>query len=364
MQGSGFGNIFRVSTWGESHGKALGVVIDGCPAGLSLSKEQIQTYLDRRKPGQSKYTTARKEEDSVEILSGIFEGKTTGTPISMLVYNNDHRSADYSNIKGAYRPGHADYTYDVKYGFRDYRGGGRSSARETLARVCAGAVAMLILKEMGITFTSYVKSIGGIEAKTFDYDEINNNPLRMPDADAAKKAQEMLDKCMSELDSVGSVVECCVNNTPAGLGEPVFNRLDATIAHGVMSVNAVKAVEIGCGVKAGEMNGSISNDRFHITDGKVTKATNYSGGILGGISDGDKIVVRASIKPTPSIAREMETVISGDNGTIEIKGRHDPVIGPRAVVVVESMVAIAVLDGLLSNMTTRLDSIIDFYKDK
>ena len=362
MSQSSFGNKFKVTTWGESHGKALGAVIDGCPAGLPLCEEDIQKFLDRRKPGQSRYTTARKEGDLVEILSGVFEGKTTGTPISLMVRNTDQRSRDYGNIAYSYRPGHADYTFDQKYGFRDYRGGGRSSGRETIGRVAAGAIASKILGELGISICTYTRSIGPVEIASFNKEEIHQNAFYMPDAQAAVKAGEYLEECMKNQDSAGGVIECRINGVPAGIGDPVFGKLDAAFAQALMSIGAVKAVEIGDGVKVSTMKGSENNDGFHMENGRIVKTTNHSGGILGGISDGGEILLRAHIKPTPSIAQPQQTVTTtGENTSIEIKGRHDPVIVPRAVVVVESMAAITLVDAMFSNMSARMDYVKDFY---
>jgi chorismate synthase len=365
MSGSTFGNIFRISTWGESHGKALGVVIDGCPAGLLLCEEDIQRFLDRRKPGQSKYVTQRKESDKVEILSGVFEGRTTGTPISLIVRNESQRSADYSDIANYYRPGHADYTFDEKYGFRDYRGGGRSSGRETIGRVAAGAVASKILKQLGIEVYAYASAIGGIELdnNNFSLAERDNNPFAMPDAKAAQKIKEYADRKLEECNSMGGIIECVVENMPAGIGEPVFDKLDANLAKAVMSIGAVKGVEIGDGFKAAQSTGLDNNDAFRMQDGRVVKKTNHSGGILGGISDGSDIILRAAIKPTPSIASVQQTVNKqGEEIDISIHGRHDPMIVPRAVVVVEAMTAITLVDMLFTGMTSRLDRIADFYK--
>ena len=365
MAGSTYGNIFKITTWGESHGKALGVVVDGCPAGLELNEDDIQKFLNRRKPGQSKYTTQRKEDDKVEILSGVFEGKTTGTPISMIVKNKDHHSADYSDIASYYRPGHADYTFDAKYGFRDYRGGGRSSGRETIGRVAAGAIASKILEKLGIEMHTYSKSIGNVEIdyKKFNKDEIEKNPVYMPDSDAAKAAEKILGEKMAEMDSCGGIIECIVNNMPAGIGEPVFNKLDANISKAIMSIGAIKGIEIGDGFEVAKMSGSTDNDGFSIENGVISKTSNHAGGILGGMSDGSSIVVRAAVKPTPSIARTQQTINkSGENIDINIKGRHDPIIVPRAVVVVESMVAVTLVDMLFTGMTSKLDKIIDFYK--
>lgn len=362
MSRSIFGNKFTVTTWGESHGKALGAVIDGCPCGLPLCEEDIQKYLDRRKPGQSRYTTSRKEGDLVEILSGVFEGKTTGTPISLIIRNTDQRSRDYGNIAYSYRPGHADFTYDQKYGFRDYRGGGRSSGRETAGRVAAGAVAAKILKELGISFCTYTKSIGPVSIQHFNPEEIPGNAFYMPDAQAAKEAGSYLETCLKNQDSAGGVIECRISGVPAGLGDPVFGKLDALLAQAVMSIGAVKAVEIGDGAAVSTLNGSTDNDGFHAENGAVSKTSNHAGGILGGISDGSEILLRASIKPTPSISQPQETVTrSGENLSLEIHGRHDPVIVPRAVVVVESMCALTIVDALFNNMSARLDKIREFY---
>ncbi|MCD8084020.1 MAG: chorismate synthase [Clostridiales bacterium] len=361
MAGSTFGTVFRMMTWGESHGKGLGVTVDGCPAGLPLCEEDIQRYLDRRKPGQSGFTTARKEGDVAELLSGVFEGKTTGTPIAMMVRNQDQRSRDYSAIKDIYRPGHADYGFDRKYGARDYRGGGRSSGRETIARVAAGAVACKLLEQYGITVTAYTKSIAGIEVQPdrFDLAERDKNSLYMPDADAAAAAQEYLRQVMAEQDSAGGVVECVVKGVPAGIGEPVFDKLDACLAKAILSIGAVKGFEIGDGFAAARARGSQNNDPFCVdSSGRITKETNHAGGILGGISDGSDIILRAAFKPTPSIARRQRTVtVSGEETEIEIRGRHDPVIVPRAVVVVECMTAVTIADLLLRGRDSRLSCV-------
>lgn len=365
MAGSTFGNIFKIMTWGESHGAGLGVVVDGCPAGIPLSEQDIQVMLDRRKPGQSKFTTPRNESDTVQILSGVFEGKTTGTPISMMVLNKTQRSSDYSEIAGFYRPGHADYTFDEKYGFRDYRGGGRSSGRETIGRVAAGAIAVRILEHLGIKINAYAKEIGGIEVNydNFDLTEAKNNPFGMPDREAAKKVEQYAADKLSEGDSVGGIVECVISNMFAGVGEPVFDKLDANLAKAVMSIGAVKGFEIGSGFEAARMTGFENNDAFIMKDDKVSKVTNHAGGILGGMSDGSDIVFRASFKPTPSISRQQQTVNkSGDNINVSIKGRHDPMIVPRAVVVVEAMAALTIVDLIFENMTARIDRIAEFYK--
>ena len=365
MAGSSFGNLFRITTWGESHGKGIGVVVDGCPAGLPLCEEDIQIFLDRRKPGQSKFTTQRNESDTVEIASGVFEGKTTGTPISMMVWNKDQHSSDYSEIASYYRPGHADYCFDEKYGFRDYRGGGRSSGRETIGRVAGGAIAIKILEQMGISFLTYTKSIGpvSIDPALFDASEITNNKLYMPDADTAVKAADYLEQCLKEQNSSGGIVECVINGLPVGLGDPVFEKLDANLAKAILSIGAVKGFEIGDGFAAAASTGLTNNDAFCMKDGQVKKATNHSGGTLGGMSDGSPLIFRAAIKPTPSIASTQQTVNkSGEEIDISIRGRHDPIIVPRAVVVVEAMAALTIVDLLFANMTAKLDRIIEFYK--
>ncbi len=364
MAGSTYGTLFRITTWGESHGPAVGVVIDGCPAGLALSEQDVQKYLDRRRPGQSRFTTKRKEGDTAEILSGVFEGKTTGTPISIVVRNEDQRSHDYGRLKNCYRPGHADYTFDVKYGFRDFRGGGRSSGRETIGRVAAGAVAAKLLKELGITFTAYTKSIGAIcvPQQEYQFKDIMENALYMPNNTYAERASEYLDCCIKNQDSSGGVIECMIDGVPAGIGETVFQKLDASLAGAVMSIGAVKGVEIGDGFAAAKAAGSENNDAFFYEEGHICKRTNHSGGVLGGISDGSPIILRAAIKPTPSIGKEQETVTdAGENTILVITGRHDPVIVPRAVVVVEAMAALTILDLLMINMSARLESLRDFY---
>lgn len=366
MAGSTFGNIFKITTWGESHGDGVGVVVDGCPAGLTLCEEDIQKFLDRRKPGQSKFTTPRKEDDTVSILSGVFEGRTTGAPILLAVYNHNQQSKDYSEIASYYRPGHADYTFDMKYGFRDYRGGGRSSGRETIGRVAAGAIAVKILNQLGIQFLTYSKSIGPIciNPLNFEKDEIYKNPLYMPDADAAENAMAYLEACIAEQNSSGGIVECVITGMPAGIGDPVFEKLNANLAKAVMSIGAVKGFEIGDGMDVAKATGKCNNDAFRIgTDGSVQKATNHAGGILGGISDGSDIILRATIKPTPSISATQQTVNRvGEEIDINIRGRHDPIIVPRAVVVVESMAAVTIVDAMFANMSARMDSVEKFYK--
>ncbi len=365
MSGSSFGKFFQITTWGESHGPGIGVVIDGCPAGVLLSEADVQAFLDRRKPGQSKFTTQRKESDQVEILSGVFEGRTTGASISMIVRNLDQRSHDYGNIAEVFRPGHADYTYTQKFGFRDYRGGGRSSGRETIGRVAAGAVASLILNRLGIHVTAFAKSIGPVTVTEADYrfDEISQNRLFMPNNELAKEAEGYLTQMMAGKDSAGGIIECIVQGMPVGIGEPVFDKLDAILGQAIFSIGAVKAVEFGSGMSAATSSGSMNNDGFYMENGQVQKMTNHAGGILGGMSDGSDLVLRAAFKPTPSIARAQQTVNGhGENTKLVIHGRHDPIIVPRAVVVVESMVAVTLVDMLFQNMCSRMEKICEFYK--
>ena len=363
--GSTFGKLLTLTTWGESHGAGIGAVLDGFPAGMELSPPDIQKYLDRRKPGQSAAASPRKEDDQVEILSGVFKGKTTGTPISLLIRNTSQRSGDYGNLKDCFRPGHADYTYYAKYGFRDYRGGGRSSARETAARVAGGAVAAKFLKEMGIDVCAYTRSIGPvvIDEGRFDRALITKTPTCMPDPEADRAAMEYIRQCREMKDSIGSSVECRITGVPAGIGDPVFDKLDARLAQAVMSLGAAKAVEIGDGTAVSEALGSQNNDPFYMEGGEVSKRSNHAGGILGGISDGSPIIVRVYFKPTPSIFREQETVDeAGNERNLTIAGRHDPVIAPRAGVVVECMCALTILDALLMNMTSRADDVRRFYE--
>ena len=381
MAGSQFGKIFHISTFGESHGKALGVVIDGCPAGLSLSEEDIQEMLERRRPGKNLKMTQRKEGDKVEILSGIFEGKTTGTPIAMVVWNEDQRSKDYGEIAHAFRPGHADYGFFAKYGFRDYRGGGRSSGRETIARVAAGAIAKKMLLELGVSVRAKVIELAGIS-------------LTEDRQKAELLAEQKILSLREQGDSAGGVVECLVEGLPAGIGEPVFDKLDASLAKAVMSIGAVKSVEIGDGIEVSKSLGSENNDAFFLMEendyeseekewdaagkdscphsllegttsfeGKLKKGSNHSGGILGGMSDGSTIRIRAGFKPTPSISKPQQTVNeAGEEITIAIKGRHDPTVVERANVVVEAMTALTVLDAMLENLSARLDYVKRAYR--
>ena len=381
MAGSQFGKIFHISTFGESHGKALGVVVDGCPAGLSLSEEDIQEMLERRRPGKNLKMTQRKEGDKVEILSGIFEGKTTGTSIAMVVWNEDQRSKDYGEIAHAFRPGHADYGFFAKYGFRDYRGGGRSSGRETIARVAAGAIAKKMLLELGVSVRAKVIELAGISL-----------------TEDRKKAELLAEQKILSLreqgDSAGGVVECLVEGLPAGIGEPVFDKLDASLAKAVMSIGAVKSVEIGDGIEVSKSLGSENNDAFFLMEendceskeqnydseergshsismaegsksfmGSLRKGSNHAGGILGGMSDGSTIRIRAGFKPTPSISKPQQTVNeAGEEITIAIKGRHDPTVVERANVVVEAMTALTVLDAMLENLSARLDYVKRAYR--
>lgn len=387
MGGSIFGKIFRISSFGESHGKALGVVVDGCPAGLSLSEADIQPYLERRRPGKNLKMTQRKEGDQVEILSGVFQGMTTGTPIALMVRNEDQRSKDYGDIAEAFRPGHADYGFFSKYGFRDYRGGGRSSGRETLARVAAGAIAKKILQELQVEVDAKVTELAGISLST---------PEGREEADAR------ILKLREEGDSAGGVVECRVRGLVPGIGEPVFDKLDARLAEGIMSIGAVKAVEIGDGVAASKALGSENNDSFFTVEAlpesrrgdisieevgesdesddserggteedyflennliRLKKKTNHSGGILGGMSDGSELILRACFKPTPSIGKLQNTVKeNGEATAIKIMGRHDPTVVERAAVVVEAMTAIVILDCLLENMSARIENIKKVYR--
>jgi len=353
VSGSSFGQIFRVSTAGESHGAALVAIVEGCPAGIELSESDIQPDLDRRKPGQSKYTTQRQEDDVVEIISGVFEGKTTGCPIGLLIRNTDQRSKDYSEIKDKFRPGHADMTYFEKYGVRDYRGGGRSSARETAVRVAAGAVARKMLSSFGITIRGWVDQIGpvSVDASRFDLDEIGNNPFFCPDAEAAVEMAAFMDALRKEGDSIGAGVTVQAHGMIPGLGEPVFDRLDADIAKAMVSIQAVKGVEIGDGFDCIEAKGSEFGDAMR----KSGFLTNHAGGILGGISNGDTIHARLALKPTSSILKPRPTVDQHGNETeIVTKGRHDPCVGIRAVPIAEAMLALVLADHLLRQRSSKL----------
>lgn len=349
MAGNSFGRFFRITTWGESHGLGLGVIVDGCPAGLEISPEDIQYELDRRRPGQSRITTQRKEADAIEILSGVFEGKTLGTPISMMVRNTDVISKSYEDIKDVYRPGHADFTYDEKYGRRDHRGGGRSSARETVGRVAAAAIAKKILNSHGVRTTGYVKQVGTIVAQDIDFDQIEENPVRCPDPKAAEKIIDLIESVRKEGDSVGGTVEVVSQGLPSGLGEPVFNKLDADLARALMSIGGIRGFEVGMGFGVVEKKGSQVNDlMYKKEDGTLGFRTNNSGGLLGGITSGADLVVRIAIKPTSSISQVQDTVDKkGEKTQLQVKGRHDPCLCPRAVPIAEAMVNLVLVDHLL-----------------
>lgn len=368
MAGSSFGKLFKVHTFGESHGAAIGAVIEGCPAGLKLNTSDIQVFLDRRRPGQSRFTTPRVEADECKILSGIFEGKTTGTPIMVLVENTSQRSYDYDEISLYFRPGHADHTWDAKYGFRDYRGGGRSSGRETTGRVIAGAIASKVLELFGVKVEAFTQSIGPVYAKRFEMDERFENPFYMPDNQAAHLAAAYASELIEQKDSSGGLIGCIATGVPAGLGEPVFDKLDARLSAAIMSIGATKGIEFGSGFAAAGMKGSEHNDEFYVAHNKdgnpyLAKRSNNAGGISGGISDGSPIIISTAVKPTSSIARPQKTVNTDlEEIDIEVKGRHDPLIVPRAVVVVESMVAITLLDMMLENMGAKLENLEKIYK--
>lgn len=353
MSGNSFGKIFKVTTWGESHGEAMGVVVDGCPARLALSEADIQYELDRRKPGVSEITTERKESDEVKILSGVFEGKTLGTPISMLVWNKDVDSSPYEPLKHIARPGQADLSYQLKYGIRDYRGGGRASGRETVARVAAGAIAKKILAGRAIQILGHVVEVGGIRARKVSVEEITSNAernaVRCADLEAARRMEALIKGVKAEVDSVGGIVEVCALGVPAGLGEPVFDKLDAELAKALMSIGAVKGVEIGAGFEAARLKGSEMNDEFYIKEGRIRTRTNNAGGLLGGISTGEPVICRIAVKPTSSISKPQRSVDMEkmEDMEIRIKGRHDPCICPRIVPVAEAMVALVLVDYLL-----------------
>jgi chorismate synthase len=352
---STFGHQFKITTWGESHGPALGVVIEGCPAGLELDVEDIQKDLNRRRVGQSIITSTRNEQDRAEVLSGIYEGVTTGAPISLITYNADQRSKNYDNLKDVFRPGHADYTYWAKYGHRDHRGGGRSSSRETWGRVAAGAIAKKVLGEFGVDVFGYTTEIGGIEMQSFDRDQIEQNLVRCPDPVAAEAMVEAITKVRKDRDSLGGVVEVRASGVPVGLGDPTFDKLDALIGMAMLSIPASKGVDIGAGFALSRQRGSAANDPFTIEDGRIRSRTNNAGGTLGGISTGEDVVARVAFKPTSSIAREQDTVdVHGEAQKLLVEGRHDPCVVPRAVPVVEAMLALVLVDLLLVNRSARL----------
>lgn len=354
-----FGNIFSVTTFGESHGAAIGGVIDGMPAGIEISTDLIQKELDRRRPGQSDIVTARNEQDKVEILSGLFENKTTGQPIGFIVRNEDHHSADYSNIKDLYRPSHADFTYSAKYGIRDYRGGGRSSARETISRVVAGAFAKQALKTVGIDICAYTSQVGNITVNKkyteLDLTAIDSNDVRCPDAEAADKMKSLILDVKKNGDTIGGIITGIIKGCPAGLGDPAFGKLHAALASAMMSINAAKGFEYGMGFDGVTHRGSEMIDSFISKDGKITTLTNHSGGIQGGISNGQDITFRVAFKPVATLLREVLTVDKDGNATVlKAKGRHDPCVLPRAVPVVEAMAAITILDAWLANKTVKM----------
>ncbi len=353
-----YGKLFRISTFGESHGPAIGVVIDGCPAGLEIDESFIQAELDRRKPGQSKITTQRKEDDTFKILSGVFEGKSTGTPIAIVIENQDQRSKDYSHIQNTFRPSHADYTYETKYGVRDYRGGGRSSARETAARVAAGAVAKLLLKNSGVAVNAYVSQVGELKAPHYmelDLNKTEDNIVRCPDASTAEKMIALIDQVRLDRDTIGGVVTCIIKNTPVGLGEPVFDKLHAELGKAMLSINAVKGFEYGSGFDGVTLRGSQHNDEFYNDGNRIRTKTNYSGGVQGGISNGEDIYFNVAFKPVATIMQDQPSVDKdGNETTVSGKGRHDPCVVPRAVPIVEAMAALVIADLYLRAKTSKL----------
>ncbi|MCB9757786.1 MAG: chorismate synthase [Candidatus Omnitrophica bacterium] len=355
MAGNTFGQLFRITTFGESHGAGIGVVIDGVSPNLDLTEKDIQIDLDRRRPGQSKITTQRQEKDTAEILSGVFEGKTTGAPIAILIRNSNQRSQDYSDIKDVFRPGHADYTFLTKFGIRDYRGGGRSSGRETAGRVAAGAIAKKILAKAGIKITAYTLSVGHITAKKINFNDIEKNIVRSPDLEVAQLMINEIERARKDMDSVGGIVEAVVQGCPAGLGDPVFDKLNAQLAHALLSIGTIRGIEFGDGFGATTLRASEHNDAFGVSGKKVITKTNHAGGILGGISTGQDIVLRVAVKPPSSIAQEQETVNTQLKSVkIRVKGRHDPCICPRVVPVVEAMMAITLVDALLIQKSIKL----------
>ena len=357
--GNSFGKIFKITTFGESHGSAIGVIIDGCPAGLKISLEEIQKELERRKPGQSKITTARNEDDKVEILSGIFEEETLGTPIALIIKNKDQKTKDYSHIKDSFRPSHADFTFQEKYGKRDYRGGGRSSARETAARVAAGAIAKKLLSHYNIIITAYVSSVKNIEVsknyKDLDFSKIERNIVRCPDEEIAKKMISLIENTKKAGNTVGGIISCIIENCPTGLGEPVFDKLHAQLGKAMLSINAVKGFEIGSGFEGTKLYGSQHNDIFEAVDKKVSTLTNNSGGIQGGISNGMDIYFSVAFKPVATIMQKQQSINSNlENVEVFGKGRHDPCVLPRAVPIVEAMSALVIADYLLLNRVSKL----------
>ena len=353
-----YGHAFRITTFGESHGPALGVIIDGCPAGLEIDEQVIRRELDRRKPGQSRITTQRHEEEGFRILSGVFEGRSTGTPIAIVIENQDQRSKDYSHIKDSYRPSHADYTYDVKYGVRDHRGGGRSSARETAARVAAGAVAKMLIGRSGITVDAYVSQVGDIKApayQTLDLSKTEDNIVRCPHPETAEKMISLIDQVRLDRDTIGGVVTGVIRNVPAGIGEPVFDKLHAELGKAMLSINAVKGFEYGSGFDGIQLRGSQHNDEFYTEESRVRTRTNHSGGIQGGISNGEDIYFNVAFKPVATIMQDQESVDKDGNAvTVSGKGRHDPCVVPRAVPIVEAMAALVIADQLLRGRSSKI----------
>ncbi len=359
MAGNSFGTLYRLTSFGESHGRGVGGIVEGVTPGLVLDYDFIQRELDRRRPGQSEITSPRDESDRLEFLSGVFEGKASGTPLAFIIWNKDQRSGDYDNLKNVFRPSHADFTYQSKYGIRDHRGGGRSSARETIARVVAGAIAKLMLRSQNITIQAYVSQVGKIRLEKdyndLDLSSIENNIVRCPDPETAAEMISYIDKVRLDKDSVGGVISCVIRNAPAGLGDPVFDKLHARLAQAMLSINAVKGFEYGTGFKAVEMLGSQHNDEFYIDDGRVRSRTNFSGGIQGGISNGEDIYFRVAFKPVATILKEQKTVDkSGKEIVIKAEGRHDPCVVPRAVPIVEAMAAMVLADSWLMNKTYSL----------
>jgi chorismate synthase len=353
-----YGTLFRISTFGESHGPAIGVIIDGCPAGVEMDEAFIQSELDRRKPGQSKITTQRKEDDTFKILSGVFEGKSTGTPIAIVIENQDQRSKDYSHIQNTFRPSHADYTYETKYGVRDYRGGGRSSARETAARVAAGAIAKLLLKTAGVHVTAYVSQVGELKAPHYtqlDFTKTEDTIVRCPDVATAEKMIALIDQVRLDRDTIGGCVTCVIKNTPVGLGEPVFDKLHAELGKAMLSINAVKGFEYGSGFDGVTLRGSKHNDEFYNDGTKIRTKTNYSGGVQGGISNGEDIYFNVAFKPVATIMQDQPSVDKEGNETVVSgKGRHDPCVVPRAVPIVEAMAALVIADFYLRARASKL----------
>ena len=353
-----YGTLFKISTFGESHGPAIGAIIDGCPAGVKIDEAFIQSELDRRKPGQSKITTQRKEDDTFRILSGVFEGKSTGTPIAIVIDNQDQRSKDYSHIENTFRPSHADYTYEAKYGIRDHRGGGRSSARETAARVATGAIAKLLLNKFGIQINAFVSQVGEIKAPHYtqlDLTKTEDNIIRCPDASTAESMIALIDQVRHDRDTIGGIVTCVIKNTPVGLGEPVFDKLHAELGKAMLSINAVKGFEYGSGFEGITLRGSQHNDEFYNEEGKIRTKTNHSGGIQGGISNGEDIYFNVAFKPVATIMQDQQSVDKdGNEAIVSGKGRHDPCVVPRAVPIVEAMAALVLADFVLRNKSSKV----------